>query len=125
MNTQSLKTVIIGASPNPDRVAFQAAGMLKAHGHEFIPAGIKEGEVLGKKILSQAQLKELSDVDTVTLYIRPDLQSDWYSDILNLKPRRIIFNPGTENPEFESLAQQNGVEATEACTLVLLSTGQY
>jgi predicted CoA-binding protein len=125
MNTQSLKTVIIGASPNPDRVAFQAAGMLKAHGYEFIPVGIKEGEVLGKKILSQAQLKELSEVDTVTLYIRPDLQSDWYSDILNLKPRRIIFNPGTENPEFESLAQQNGVEATEACTLVLLSTGQY
>ena len=125
MNTQSLKTVIIGASPNPDRVAFQAAGMLKAHGYEFIPVGIKEGEVLGKKILSQAQLKELSEVDTVTLYIRPDLQSDSYSDILNLKPRRIIFNPGTENPEFESLAQQNGVEATEACTLVLLSTGQY
>jgi len=125
MNTQSLKTVIIGASPNPDRVAFQAAGMLKAHGYEFIPVGIKEGEVLGKKILSQAQLMELSEVDTVTLYIRPDLQSDWYSDILNLKPRRIIFNPGTENPEFESLAQQNGVEATEACTLVLLSTGQY
>ncbi|MEY3405158.1 MAG: hypothetical protein RL161_588, partial [Bacteroidota bacterium] len=115
----------IGASPNPDRVAFQAAGMLKAHGYEFIPVGIKEGEVLGKKILSQAQLMELSEVDTVTLYIRPDLQSDWYSDILNLKPRRIIFNPGTENPEFESLAQQNGVEATEACTLVLLSTGQY
>lgn len=125
MNNHSRKTIIIGASPNPDRVAFQAAGMLKANGHEFIPVGIKEGDVLGQKILSQVQMKEIPGVDTVTLYIRADLQSTWYSDILNLKPRRIIFNPGTENPEFETLAKENGVEATEACTLVLLSTGQY
>lgn len=125
MNTISLKTVIIGASPNPDRVAFQAAGMLKAHGHEFIPVGIKEGEVLGQKILKQSQLNEIKEVHTVTLYVRADLQPAWYEDLLSLKPKRIIFNPGTENPEFEKLAEENGIEATEACTLVLLSTGQY
>ena len=125
MNTSSLKTVIIGASPNPDRVAFQAAGLLKAHGHPFVPVGIKDGEVLGQKILNQSQLNEISDVHTVTLYVRADLQNSWYDDILKLKPKRIIFNPGTENPEFEQIAEKNGIEATEACTLVLLSTGQY
>jgi len=125
MNQESLKTVIIGASPNPDRVAYQAAGMLKANGHEFIPVGIKEGEVLNQKILLQTDLKNIKDVHTVTLYVRADLQPGWYQDILGLKPKRIIFNPGTENPEFEALASKNGIEATEACTLVLLSTGQY
>lgn len=120
-----MKTVIIGASPNPDRVAFQAAQMLKSHGHEFIPVGIKSGEVLGQKILEQPGLKDLADVHTVTLYVRAELQTGWYADILNLNPKRIIFNPGTENPEFEKMASEKGIEATEACTLVLLSTGQF
>lgn len=120
-----MKTVIIGASPNPDRVAFQAASMLKAKGYEFVPVGIKQGEVLNQKILLQSELKNVRNVHTVTLYVRADLQPGWYQDILELKPKRIIFNPGTENSEFEALASQNGIEATEACTLVLLSTGQY
>lgn len=125
MNSSTLKTVIIGASPNPDRAAFQAASMLKARGHEFIPFGIKEGEVLGQQIRNQSELKDISDVHTVTLYVRADLQKSWYDDILKLKPKRIIFNPGTENPEFEQIAEDNEIETAEACTLVLLSTGQY
>jgi predicted CoA-binding protein len=120
-----MKTVIIGASPNPDRAAFQAAQMLKAHGHDFIPVGIKSGEVLGQKIMDQSSLKDLNGVHTVTLYVRAELQAGLYEDILSLNPERIIFNPGTENPEFEKMAAAKGIEATEACTLVLLSTGQY
>jgi len=120
-----MKTVIIGASPNPERVAYQAAEMLKARGFDFVPFGIKSGEVLGQKILNQSGLKNLQDVHTVTLYIRAELQAGWYEDILGLRPKRIIFNPGTENPEFEKMAEENGIEATEACTLVLLSTGQF
>lgn len=125
MKSSSLKTVIIGASPNQDRTAFQAASMLKAHGHEFFPFGVKEGEVLGQQIMNQSQLKGVSGIHTVTLYVRADLQKSWYDDILSLKPKRIIFNPGTENPEFVQIAQINGIEAIEACTLVMLSTGQY
>ncbi|MFM8347479.1 MAG: CoA-binding protein [Bacteroidota bacterium] len=119
------KTVIIGASPNTDRAAYQAAVMLQQNGHEFVPVGIKPGEVLGKSIQQKSSLEGLDGVDTVTMYVRPDLQPEWYESILNLKPKRIIFNPGTENPEFEQLAASNGIEATEACSLVLLSTGQF
>jgi predicted CoA-binding protein len=120
-----MKTVIIGASPNTDRTAYQAAQLLEKNGIEFVPVGIKHGEVLGKNILTKDDLSNVKDVHTVTMYVRPDLQADWYDSILDLKPSRIIFNPGTENPEFESLAESKGIEATEACTLVLLSTGQY
>lgn len=120
-----MKTVIVGASPSPDRVAFQAAEMLKARGFDFVPAGIKSGEVLGQRILKQSDFKNLNEVHTVTLYIRAELQTGWYEDILSLRPKRIIFNPGTENPEFEKMAEQKGIEVLEACTLVLLSTGQF
>ena len=68
---------------------------------------------------------EISDVDTITLYIGPDHQPEWYNYLIGLKPRRIIFNPGTENREFEQLAIKNGIEPIEACTLVMLRTGQY
>ena len=119
------KTVIIGASPNTDRAAYQAAVMLQQHGHEFVPVGIKPGEVLGHAIQGKASLEGLSGVDTVTMYVRPDLQSEWYEAIFKLNPKRIIFNPGTENPEFEQMASSRGIEATEACSLVLLSTGQF
>ena len=120
-----MKTVIIGASPNTDRTAYQAAQLLEKNGIDFVPVGIKSGEVLGKNILTREELSQVKDVHTVTLYVRPDLQADWYEAIFALKPSRIIFNPGTENPEFETLAESKGIEATEACTLVLLSTGQY
>jgi uncharacterized protein len=120
-----MKTVIIGASNNPERAACQAAELLRSKGHEFIPVGIREGVVAGQHIISKEKLSEVTGVDTVTLYIRADLQPEWYDVIFALHPRRIIFNPGTENPEFAALAKEKGISADFACSLVLLSTGQY
>jgi predicted CoA-binding protein len=119
------KTVIIGATTNPGRYAFLAARMLTSYNHEIVPVGIKEGEVFGKEILDIFEKPEIKDVDTVTLYIGPQRQPEYYTYILGLKPKRIIFNPGTENDEFEKMAEDQGVEALEACTLVMLRSGQY
>jgi len=120
-----MKTVIIGATPNQSRYAFMAAEMLNQYKHEMVPVGIKSGEVFGKPILDIRQKPVIDDVHTVTLYIGPQHQPEWYDYILNLKPKRIIFNPGTENSEFEKLAEDHEIEVLEACTLVMLRTGQY
>lgn len=116
-------TLIIGASPNPMRYAYKAAHMLKAKGHRIINVGIKKGEVAGG-LIEQPGLPH-DDVDTITLYIGKEIQHSYYDYILKTKPRRVIFNPGTENPELEALLNDNGIESVEACTLVLLATGQY
>ncbi len=121
----SKKTVVIGATTNPTRYAYFAAEMLQAYQHVFVPVGIKKGTVLGEPILDLATRPPVSDVDTVTLYIGPQHQPEWYDYILGLNPKRIIFNPGTENPDFEKMAAARGIEAIEACTLVMLRTGQY
>lgn len=121
----SKKTVIIGATTNTGRYAYLAAEMLASYHHPVVPVGIKRGEVVGLPILDIHEQPSIPDVDTVTLYIGPQHQPEWFTYILSLKPRRIIFNPGTENPEFEKLAEDAGIEATEACTLVLLRSGQY
>ncbi len=120
-----MKTVIVGATPNPSRYAYMAADMLTEYEHEIVPVGIKRGELFGKEILNIRALPEINDVDTITLYIGPQHQPEWYKYLIDLKPRRIIFNPGTENPEFEKLAIANNIEPVEACTLVMLRTGQY
>lgn len=122
---QKMKTVIIGATPNSSRYAYLAAEMLTEYDHEFVPVGIKKGELFGKQILDIRTKPLIADVDTVTLYIGPQHQPEWYEYIIGLKPRRIIFNPGTENYEFETLARENNIEPIEACTLVMLRTGQY
>ena len=88
-------------------------------------SSIKKGEVLGKPILSIFEKPAIPDVDTITLYIGPQHQPEWYDYLISLKPKRIIFNPGTENPEFEKMAEEKGIETLEACTLVMLRTGQY
>lgn len=119
------KTVIIGATNNPSRYAYLAAEMLDQYKHDFVPLGIKKGEVFGRPILNIFEKSEVTDVDTITLYIGPQHQQEWYNYILSLKPRRIIFNPGTENPELEMIANESGIEVLEACTLVMLRTGQY
>ena len=119
------KTVIIGATPNPERVAFTAAHRLKEHEEQFVLVGIKSGEVAGQPILDLRQKPHIDDVDTLTLYIGPKNQTEWLDYIISLKPKRIIFNPGTENPELASRASSLGMEADFVCTLVLLSTGQY
>jgi uncharacterized protein len=119
------KTVVVGASPNPGRYAYLAANMLTEYDHEVVPIGIKKGSVVGKDILDIREKPEIKDVDTITLYIGPQHQPEWYDYLIGLKPKRIIFNPGTENSEFEKLAEKNGIEATEACTLVLLRSNQF
>ncbi len=121
----SKKTVIIGASTNPSRYAYVVAGMLSREGHEIIPLGIKKGEVFGKEILDIRKKPKIENTDTVTLYIGLRHQPEWYEYILSLKPKRVIFNPGTENYEFENRIKQSGAEALEACTLVMLRSGQY
>jgi predicted CoA-binding protein len=119
------RTVIVGATTNRGRYAYLAAEMLTEFKHEIVPVGIKTGEVFGKPILDIHEKPFVADVDTITMYIGPQHQPEWYDYLIDLKPRRIIFNPGTENEMFERLAEENGIEAVEACTLVMLRTGQY
>lgn len=116
-------TLILGATPNPSRYANLAANKLTKFGHEIINVGIKKGEVAGVEILNG--LPEVEDVDTVTLYIGPRHQPPYYDWLIALKPRRIIFNPGTENPELAMLARKAGIETEVGCTLVMLSSGHY
>ncbi len=118
-----MKTLIVGASTNSERYAHKAAISLLAHGHAIELVGQKEGEINGHKI--QLNYPDLVGIDTVTMYVGPRNQPPLYEYILSQKPRRIIFNPGSENPEFEQLAIYKGVEVEEACTLVLLATGQF
>jgi len=119
------KTVVIGASPNTSRYSNLASQMLNNAGHEFVPVGIKKGEILGKSILDLSSKPEIENVHTVTIYLNPKNQKEWYSYILNLDPKRIIFNPGTENPELSEMAKNKGIEVENACNLVLIRTGQF
>lgn len=119
------KTVVIGASENPARYSQMAAVSLQKHGHEVIPVGLKEGTINGLSILSLEKNPEIKNVDTVTLYVGPLHQPAWFDYILRLKPKRVILNPGTENPELEQLLEKNGISFIHACTLVMLSTDQY
>ncbi len=116
-------TVIIGASNNPERYAYKATKMLSEHGHTVYPVGLREGKINGIDIITQKQVFE--NIDSVTLYVGPANQPSWYDYILSLNPKRIIFNPGTENPELEKLASEKNIECTEACTLVLLTINNY
>ncbi len=117
------KTLIIGASTDPSRYAYLAAHKLLTHQHEIELLGIKEGQIEGNKI--HTQKADFKDIDTVTLYVNPKHQKEYYDYIVNLKPRRVIFNPGAENQEFEDFLVQKNIEPIEACTLVMLSTGQF
>ncbi|HSH65783.1 MAG TPA: CoA-binding protein [Bacteroidia bacterium] len=119
------KTVVIGASENPGRYSQMATASLQKHGYEVVPVGLKEGNIQGISILSLKNKPKIENVDTVTLYVGPLHQSAWFDYILSLKPKRVILNPGTENPEIEELLKKNDIDYTHACTLVLLSTGQY
>ncbi len=117
------KTVVIGASPNPERYAFRATEKLKQHGHEVVAVGIKPGMIGDTPIVTDRPA--IADVDTVTLYVGPQNQPGWYEYIFSLHPKRIVFNPGTENSELERMATAKGIEPLEACTLVMLSLGNY
>lgn len=117
------KTLVLGASTNPSRYSFLAAHKLVDHGHEIILVGLKEGEVAGQKI--QKKWPQVPDLDTITLYVGPAHQPEYYDAILSSGAKRVIFNPGTENAELQELVRQNGMKAEVACTLVLLSIGNY
>ncbi len=121
----SKKTVIIGATTNPNRYAYFAAGRLKANNHPIVPVGIKKGEVYDEEILDLRSKPDIDEVDTVTMYIGPQNQPEWEDYIVSLKPKRIIFNPGTENLSLVDKAQKKGIATENACTLVMLSANTY
>ncbi len=118
-----MKTLVYGASTNPKRYAYTAINRLRHYGYEVIAIGLKAGLVGDVELLTGHPA--LEDIHTISLYLSPARQSDQIEYLLSLSPQRIIFNPGTENPEFAKRAAAAGITVTEACTLVLLSTGQY
>jgi predicted CoA-binding protein len=117
------KTLVLGASSKPDRYSYRAITMLVEKGHSVLAIGQNAGEVAGIKI--QTKAIPLKNVDTVTLYLNPNRQKDYYNYIIESKPKRVVFNPGTENPEFYQLLNLNDIKYEVACTLVLLTTNQY
>jgi predicted CoA-binding protein len=119
----SKKTLVLGASENPSRYSNKAINALRRKGHEVVAIGNRKGQVLDVPIGTDQEA--FRDIDTVTLYLNPTNQQPYIDYILKLKPKRIIFNPGTENIQLETLAEEQGIEPMEACTLVLLSIGRY
>jgi predicted CoA-binding protein len=120
---ENKKTLVIGASDDTSRYSNMAIKSLRKHNHDVVGIGNRPGTVLDVDFGKEH--KPFEGIDTVTLYINPGRQTDYYDYILSLHPKRIIFNPGTENPELERLAEEQGIKTMEACTLVLLSTGQF
>ena len=120
---KSKKTLVLIASPKPERYAYKAVIMLREFGHPVVAIGRKEGEINGLKFLIGKPL--VDELDTLTLYLNPNNQKDFYEYILALQPKRVIFNPGTENIELQKLLDLKNIHWEEACTLVLLSTGQF
>jgi predicted CoA-binding protein len=123
LNPTQKKTLVIGASENPQRYSFLAINRLKQHNHPVVAIGRKKASVAGIDI--ETEKKPFTDVDTVTLYLNPGNQKEYYEYILSLRPKRLIFNPGAENEELFNLAKSSGIKPLEACTLVLLSTNQF
>ena len=119
----SKKTLVLGASDNPSRYSYLAVNRLRSHGHRVVAIGKKNAIVADVPI--EKEKKDWNGVDTITIYLNPFHQPQYYDYILSLKPKRIIFNPGAENDELADLAAKNGITPVEACTLVLLSTNQY
>ncbi len=118
-----MKTLVVGASTNESRYSNMAVKSLLQHQHEVVALGKTKGAINGIEIQNGQPM--IDAIDTIILYLNPDHQVPLYDYILSLKPRRIIFNPGTENPELQAKAEAVGIETAEACTLVLLSIGAY
>lgn len=118
---------VLGASSDPERYSNKAIKMLKEYGHRPIPVHPRETEVLGYPVVPAISdlVKKGEKIDTLTMYVNPALSSKYVQDIVALKPKRVIFNPGSENAELEKELDKNGIKYEEACTLVLLRTGQY
>jgi uncharacterized protein len=116
-------TLVLGASTNPARYSYLALQRLRNHNHPVYAIGKRTGAVTD--VMIDTEKKNYPDIHTITLYLNPDHQKEYYDYIISLKPQRIIFNPGAENPELASLAADHKIYTIEACTLVMLSTGQY
>lgn len=121
--TNKKKTLVLGASANPARYSYLAVHKLRSHDHPVLAIGRRDGQVADVDIHKE-RVQE-GDVDTITLYLNPTNQIPYYDYILSLHPKRIIFNPGTENDELIKKAKENNIQPVIACTLVMLSTGQY
>lgn len=117
------KTLVLGASLKPSRYSNLAINRLINNDHPVEAIGLRKGEVAGVSISTEKE--EFDSIDTVTLYLNPKRQEKYYDYIVSLKPKRVIFNPGTENPEFYKILKENNIEFEVACTLVLLGTNQY
>lgn len=117
------KTLVIGASLNPSRVSHTAIHRLQSNDHEVVALGLRTGEVAGVAI--QQGRPTLKDIHTITLYLNPQRQAEYYDYILQLEPKRLVFNPGTENPELMRLAKENGIEVSINCMLVMLAVGAF
>lgn len=118
-----MKTLVIGASTNPERYSFKAINMLREYKNEVVAYGLRQGKVNDIEI--DTTLQAYQNIDTVTLYVNPQRQVELYDYIIGLNPRRVIFNPGTENEEFENLLSKQNIVSEIACTLVLLRTNQF
>lgn len=118
-----MKTMIIGASTNKSRYSYKATRLLQRYNHEVIPIGIKKGEINGVKIINNKPY--FDNIHTVTLYVGQNNQAEYYNYILKLKPKRVIFNPGTENSEFENKLKESGINTIQHCTLVMLNSGEF
>ncbi|CAM3888928.1 CoA-binding protein [Aquirufa aurantiipilula] len=118
-----MKVLVYGASTNPQRYAYLAAHLLHQKGHEIVLVGIKKGELLGATIHPNDWVEE--NIDTVTLYVGPQNQEGLLEYLKKIHPRRVIFNPGTENEILKRNLEEEGIETDESCTLVLLQTGQF
>ena len=117
------KTLVLGASLNESRYSNLAINRLVNYGHTVEAVGLKKGEVAGVSI--STEMEHFENIDTVTLYLNPQRQVEYYDYIVSLKPKRVIFNPGTENPELYKILKEHNIENEVACTLVLLGTNQY
>jgi predicted CoA-binding protein len=123
MSSLEKKTLVLGASDNPGRYSYLAINRLRGKGHPVVAIG--QRQVMTGDVAIETEKKPFNGVHTVTMYLNATRQKEYYDYILSLRPKRIIFNPGAENDELSALARANGIQAIEACTLVLLSTGQF
>lgn len=117
------KTLVLGASPNPSRFSYKAIHNLLKHEYPVIPMGIRKDEVAGMRIVNNQP--HFTNIHTITLYVGPQRQSQYYDYLISLKPKRIIFNPGTENDELMGLCRENGIEVVIHCTLIMLNKGIF
>lgn len=122
---QNRPSLVIGASENPERYSNMAVKLLNKYGHTVYALGKRAGAIDSIEIATNKHQFDEKPIDTITLYVNPILQKEYYDDLLKWKPKRVIFNPGTENEELENLLEANGIEPIEACTLVMLKTNQF